>query len=406
MIKDYQDIIEAICGKFNHAITQLDIVRWLENFDKADWKKALIVLNNFEFFSTNDIVKEFNNGLLQIRSQISIENKIYLIPLGKTGKSGSAMIYYLKKTPCFDNRKTKLEIIENKDFSSLPDSCNIVIVDDFSGTGNSIIEFYNSIKSNIPKNHVINALTVAFMRKAKSNLASHKIKLVGNERISCFASRGSVFGYLPRMKAIRNFCFEYGDKLYPEQAYREKKTKQHPLGYSNTQALLGFEHSIPNNTLPIMWADCKLVGQEKKWLPLFPRRGNLLIEKAKEFRQSQNYWASIIYKVGLGESVFSDETKYNKGTIQLISVMYLKKKQKNVLYICQMLGINLNEYDLIIEKGREKNLFDAEGKLTAQALQIYDEIQKKYRFQKRNIETDLMIDEDTLYIPKRFLGSS
>lgn len=155
-----------------------------------------------------------------------------------------------------------------------------------------------------------------------------------------------------------------------------------------------------------MWADCKLVGQEKKWLPLFPRRGNLLIEKAKEFRQSQNYWASIIYKVGLGESVFSDETKYNKGTIQLISVMYLKKKQKNVLYICQMLGINLNEYDLIIEKGREKNLFDAEGKLTAQALQIYDEIQKKYRFQKRNIETDLMIDEDTLYIPKRFLGSS
>ena len=406
MIKDYQDIIEAVCGRFNHAITQLDIVAWLENFDKADWKKALIVLNNFEFFSTNDIIKELNDGLLHIRGQISTEYKIYTIPLGKIGKSGSAMMYYLKKTPCYKNKRNKIEIIENKEFSALPDNCNIVIVDDFAGTGNSIMEFYNNIKSNLPKNHVVYALTIAFMRKAKNNLAKHKLQIVGNERISSFAVRGSVFGYLPRMKAIRNFCFEYGNKLYPEQAYREKKTKQHPLGFSNTQSLLGFEHSIPNNTLPIMWADCKIAGQDKKWQPLFPRRGNLLIEKAREFRQSQNYWASLIYKVGLSQSVFSDEIKYNKETIQLISVIYLKKKQKNVLYISQMLGINLKEYDLIIEKGREKNLFNVEEKLTAQASQIYDEIEKKNRFQKRTIETELMIDEDTLYIPKMFLGSS
>lgn len=63
MIKDFQETINTICAQFNNKITQLDIIAWLENFDKEDWKKALIVLNNFEFFSTEAIIRELDNGL-------------------------------------------------------------------------------------------------------------------------------------------------------------------------------------------------------------------------------------------------------------------------------------------------------------------------------------------------------
>lgn len=406
MVKEYQDIIEAACVRFNNVISPLDIVAWLDNFDKSDWKKALIVLNNFEFFTTNDIIREFEYGLNLILKEFHSPRNIYLIPLGRVGKSGTAMIYYLKKAPTYSSHRNVMKIIENSNFCAFSDNCNIVMVDDFAGTGDSIIGYYNEIKSHLPLKHNLYALTIAYTEKAKHNLNKENIRLIGCEKISVFSSRGSIFGYYPKMKAIREFCFKYGNKLYPEQRYRNKETEQHPLGYRNTQALIGFEHSIPNNTLPIIWADCKVEGEEKRWNPLFPRRGALLIEKSKTFKQSQIYWVSLMFKLGLNENLFQVEEKYNKDTIQLVSMIYLKKRHKTPLYICQSLGINLDEYDSIIEKGREKNLFDFEGKITEQAIRIFEEIQKKSKFQKEIIDEKLMIEEDIIYIPKKFRGSS
>lgn len=405
MFKDYQDIIEAVCARFENIISPLDVLAWLDNFEEIDKKKALIVLNNFEYFSIKDIIKEFDHGLLNILEDLSATTNIHLIPLGKIGKSGGAMAYYLKKTPAFNSNKG-IKFVNSDDFSTLTDGCHIVIVDDFAGTGNSIIEFYNQIKANLPDNHTVHALTIAYMEKAKINLKKNNIRVIGNERMPAFASRGSVFGYYPKMIAMRNFCFRYGDMLYPEQKYKEKKTAQHPLGYLNTQALIGFDHSIPNNTLPILWADCKIKGKNEHWIPLFPRRGNLLIEKAQKFKQSQYYWVNLVFKLGLNETLFEIKDKYNSDTIQLISMIYLKKKQKNPLAICQMLGLSLFEYDSIIEKGLIKNLFDSDANLTEQAIRIFDEIQKKSRFQKEIINDKLMIQEDILYIPKKFRGSS
>lgn len=404
MFKDYQDIIEAVCARFENIISPLDVLAWLDNFEEIDKKKALIVLNNFEFFSINDIIKEFDHGLSNILKDLSLTSNIHLIPLGKIGKSGSAMAYYLKKAPTFNSKR--INYIDENNFSDLPDGCCIVIVDDFAGTGNSIIEFYNQIKTNLPTNHTVYALTIVYMEKAKIKLEKNNIIVVGNERMPAFSSRGSVFGYYPKMIAIREFCFKYGNMLYPEQRYKEKKTAHHPLGYLNTQALVGFDHSIPNNSLPILWADCKMKGENEYWTPLFPRRGNILIEKSRKFKQSQYYWVNIVFKLGLNETLFEVEDKYNSDTIQLISMIYLKKKQKNPLSICQMLGLSLPEYDSIIEKGKNKNLFDLEGNLTKQAVRIFEEIQKKSKFQKEIINDELMIQEDILYIPKKFRGSS
>jgi len=405
MFKDYQDIIEAVCARFENVISPLDVLAWLDNFEEIDKKEALIVLNNFEFFSIKDIIKGFDYGLLNILKDLSPIRNIHLIPLGKIGKSGGAMAYYLKKTPTFSYNK-EIEFIEENNFPTLTDGCTIVIVDDFAGTGNSIIEFYNQIKPNLPNNHNVYALTIVYMEKAKINLEKNNIQIVGSERMPAFAPRGSVFGYYPRMIETRDFCFRYGNMLYPEHKYKEKKTVQHPLGYLNTQALIGFEHSIPNNTLPILWADCRIKGTNEYWTPLFPRRGNLLIEKSKKFKQSQYYWVNLVFKLGLNETLFEVEEKYSSDTIQLISMIYLKKKQKSPLAICQLLGLSLSEYDSIKRKGENKDLFDSEGNLTEQAIRIFEEIQKKSRFKKEIINNKLMIKEDILYIPKKFQGSS
>jgi orotate phosphoribosyltransferase len=414
MIKDYQNVIDNAYNKFNNSISQIDIIAWLENFDTSDWTKALIVLNNFEYFSTNDIIKEFDDGLINILERIRQDEKLFLIPVGAVGKSGVTMIYYLKKTPSFSNRNVIIVSDESYDhedkkiikFSQIPDECTIVLVDDFSGSGETILDFYKAIRKLLPKNHITFALTVAFLDKAKENLGGNYIKIFGNQRLPSFSQRGSIFGYYPKMAAIRNFCFEYGDKLYPEVSYKAGKTRQHPLGFSNTQALIGFEHSIPNNTLPIIWADINIKGTNKKWNPLFPRRGKLLMQRAEEFKRTQRYWASIVYKLGL-EQVFSQDKKYSKKSVQLISLIHLKRKHKSALNICQLLGLNLREYELLMSEGMGKNLFDINEELTEQGKNIFEQIMKKVKFNNNALRNpELEIEEDMLYIPKIFRGGS
>jgi hypothetical protein len=419
MIRDYQEIINTISDRFNNSLSQLDIITWLENFEIIDWKKALTVLNNFEYYSTKDIIKEYENGLKDIIDTEPSEENIFLIPVGKLrkrenqkevyyfGKSGAAMLYYLKKTPSFSSNAKKLKIIEEDKISELPENAKIVMVDDFSGTGGTILEYYESIKAKLPEKHTAIVLTIVFMEKAEEVLKKSNIQIKGNKRHPVFSERGSVFGYYPKMKAMRDFCFKYGNNLYPLENYDKNLNKQHPLGFQNSQTLIGFEHSIPNNTLSIIWADCKNKSNGVSWNPLFPRRGNLVIERSKDFKQNQSYWVSIAYKLGLNNGLFNEDEKYQTQTIQLISILHLKRKQKSDLLISQILGININEYNSIISIGKEKKLFDINEDLTEQAINIIEQIRKKIKFQHDNqIINQLKIEEDIVYVPKIFRGSS
>jgi hypothetical protein len=405
MIKDYQNIINVICDRFNNSITEFDVISWLDNFEKTDWKKALTVLNSFEYHTTKDIINEFDYGLNSIIEELETDDKVYVVPIGNVGKSGLAMMYYLKKTPTFSNKK--IIILENLDYSKLSNQSQLIIVDDFSGSGGTVIEFYEKLSHILPEKHNVFALTIAYMEKAKTALKKRNIKIYGNKRVPVFCNRGSVFGYYPKMKMIREFCFKYGNKLYSEANYSEGKTMLHPLGFANAQALIGFEHSIPNNTIPIIWSDKKRIDNGEFWVPIFPRRGKLLIKDSQEFRKSQRYWLSIIFKLGLNGTLFSPEEKYSKHNMHLLSVMYLKRKQKSVLTICQTLGVNLTDYERIINEGRAKNIFDAKEELTEQAISLIEQVRKRVKFQKNTyIKPELLIEEDMLYLPKVFRGSS
>ena len=73
-------------------------------------------------------------------------------------------------------------------------------------------------------------------------------------------------------------CFSERSGILPESAkrvrakeivesYGRRVSKQHPLGFGNCQALIVFENTCPNNSLPILWAQ----GLHNDWRPLFSR---------------------------------------------------------------------------------------------------------------------------------------
>src|SRR6185369_5634583 len=56
----------------------------------------------------------------------------------------------------------------------------------------------------------------------------------------------------------KQMCMKYGQRLF----------SIHPLGYGNSQLLLGLHHNTPDNTLPIFWSD----GTTRfHWSPIFKR---------------------------------------------------------------------------------------------------------------------------------------
>jgi hypothetical protein len=107
------------------------------------------------------------------------------------------------------------------------------------------------------------------------------------------------------------------------------------------------------------------------------------------------------------DDLFVDGEKYSSQTIQLISILRLKRKQKSDLSICQTLGLNMREYESIILVGKQKNLFDEKEELTEQAINIIEQIRKKIKFQHNNqVNNELRIEEDMIYIPQKFRGGS
>ena len=58
------------------------------------------------------------------------------------------------------------------------------------------------------------------------------------------------------------FCRRYGTALWPA----------HPLGYRDSQLLIGFRHNVPDNTLPVIWSS----DGTPPWTPVFRRYPKLV----------------------------------------------------------------------------------------------------------------------------------
>ena len=68
------------------------------------------------------------------------------------------------------------------------------------------------------------------------------------------------FPHLRSVRRARELAYRYGSMLERKQ----------PLGWKDSQALVVFYNTVPNNSLPILYKT-GLVNHEVPWYPLFPR---------------------------------------------------------------------------------------------------------------------------------------
>jgi len=73
----------------------------------------------------------------------------------------------------------------------------------------------------------------------------------------------------------KEVCREIGEEILRERAHEEEWTeeehKDRALGWDDGQALIRFQHNIPNNSLPVIW-EYKGKYKGRLWMPLYRRQ--------------------------------------------------------------------------------------------------------------------------------------
>jgi len=278
-IEEASEEIDKIISKWgfspNYGIKnekRIEVERWFHNFQPSEFEDALLILKKIEYYDSGRIEKYIENLSKELNRIFNGDfSDVLFYPLGESpSSSGGNFLYAFRK---------ELGVSENL-FPSLPfkylklnEVKSIVFFDDMIGSGNQAIKFARKHFQNINIDRYYVTL-LAFQEGYDKLLKENCFKEVITQKClsdeyRCFSPNSEIFSDADTRERIRKMCEKHGCRLYPK----------HPLGYDNSQALIVFSHSTPNNTLPIIWASPE---NEKKpgilWDPVWKRIKKEIIE--------------------------------------------------------------------------------------------------------------------------------
>lgn len=235
------------------------INKWLSQFLPDEVPLILKLLENFKYYGA----KKVNDLLKLIYAKILTEytgKNIYYIPVGYVARSGAAVAYFFRIQNNIS--QTNFLTIQDVSIKEVTNESVIVLIDDFMGTGSQSVNVVERIKSELNKKGVhpqINYAIIAGLETGINYFESvSDCKVFYGESIKQselpLAETSSIFVDKNERDKLKAILQKYGSPLYQD----------HPLGYKNASALVGFFYSTPNNTLPIFW------GSSKDWVSLLP----------------------------------------------------------------------------------------------------------------------------------------
>ena len=280
-VKD--DEILRVCetlGHYQGKSLQVEVIRrWLKQFDSAaDQRLMFAMLSGMRMYSEDRVRQKMNEAFRIVRRNIlsnvgtgsRVRRDILVSHLeDSVAKSGPSYCrLFVSENNIATSAAVPLESVE-KELHNRPTVQRLVIIDDFSGTGRSLI---SGLRKRLEILQSANAKGVRIVVMALVGFGEAR------DRIESFIDRN-------QLDADVVFCDELGeeDRAFsdvsrtftdPVERKRAKAVaeakgigieRRQPLGFENTEALIVFYQSCPNNTLPIFWS------KNNDWKPVFPR---------------------------------------------------------------------------------------------------------------------------------------
>lgn len=322
MIPDTRDLEPTTFERLKKRITVLNerswegrinqniIDDWLGNFDgktgldvEIERLHALYLLSQFMYFGSREIrvllksiysdlflaplVQEvrarlgYTRDIARISMEVQSElQKTRFLGVGNPSESGAHLLYYFRQ----ENRLSKEHFLDTAQIFKRnplqgdrvlrhPDVERYVFVDDVCGTGETAVrystDFLGELKSINPS--IKPYYFCLFSTEDGINRVRNDSVFRNNcgaifeldQTYSCLEPDSRYFKFCPdeiSLDSAKKVALTYGRLLWPGN----------PLGYLNSQMLLGFTHNTPDNTLPIIWME-KENGAKIQWTPAFRR---------------------------------------------------------------------------------------------------------------------------------------
>lgn len=407
--KEIEKRIENIVSvRFYNQITPYDVIRWLFNFDDEDVELAVQLLEHVVFLRDDDVKGRLYEQVMKLPK----DRTKHIVPLGKPGKSGAAISYWIhglmKRNDLQSmNFHSSVEAFISYRNSVAWETLNdvVVYVDDFIGSGGSVVEALSLDKKRVRPEVLSDAysgrlyvVAAIVMDNGYSKITKDisGAVILGDSHCKGFDPHKKIFGSYFKTKAVRKMCYKYGEQLY----------KGCPLGYKNTQSLVLMQHSSPNNTVPVLWSDNQYQG--RFWIPLVPRNNLLKIKRAYTDRTSVNRWLSCLNKIFVGRSESVDfGLLFTKSNFNLVFILICLIRRKSEAFIYNAMGISFVEMERLWQEGMDKGIWDSKHNPTSLALNEYKDAMKRYKIlrDEGRQEFSLILDEkDNIYIPETFRG--
>lgn len=310
---DQQSVLERIRrlaqDVWEGQVTGDDIGDWLDNFDGSDapreieWANALHLLAEFNHFGLREIREMlravyrdlYRYPIVQrIRAELGgtldseIVEKRFLseragtrfLGMGNPSESGAHLLYYFRQ---MSRLPKNLFIHQHEIFDqaagspgarlAIPGLRHLVFIDDLLGSGSQAQEYSELLLSAVRDAAALDGVDLKisyFTLFAKRDGLSAARALQFDEVATVHELMPSAEAFSVTSRAYvgtrargvskdagRSLATTYGERIFPGS----------PRGWADGELLIGLHHNVPDNTLPIFWAE----DPGQSWSPLFLR---------------------------------------------------------------------------------------------------------------------------------------
>jgi hypothetical protein len=247
---------------YRNPVTNGLIELWLEQFKPNDEDLAARVLDAVLFITTQHIHTRFRETLGGLEGWHMAKSKRhgrwFFVPFsGSTGESGDSMVHAFRMATSMNKKAFDDLFIHRSELVSAklgPDD-TVVLLDDFSGTGNQACEswkLFEELLTGGPKVVLLLVAATAGALKRISNETDMEAVCGTNLRSKDNIFHADCPHFSAKEKAsLLSFCNQADSK--------------NPKGWGETGLLVVLSHQCPNNSIPILHAT------HPKWSGLFPR---------------------------------------------------------------------------------------------------------------------------------------
>ena len=234
------------------------VSRWLSCFADEDLELGVKILENIQYYPGRQIRQMANSLVSMVYRNLGnlAKGKIYFVPVGGLGGGSAVLARALHDNTAIPKGRIK-HMIEIEPIP--PDDIQaIVFVDDFSGTGDTLLKWWLTVEPLVlPKDVKVVVGLLVMNQRARSKIETFARALLSvtelTDEHNVLSQFSSAFQQAEK-ESLRSYCASTGC------------SHEYVEGYGGCGLLVAFKHLCPNNSLPILWA------QTPRWQRLFRRR--------------------------------------------------------------------------------------------------------------------------------------